>query len=114
MTMPTVDVGTPTGAAATEGALPSGPGAAAGASARGAKRTSGAAGRCLVVEGAVDGELPWGASAVAARGEVCGRSEGCWRPTGGVGGATRGASRCPHSWQNVRWLALFAPHVVQI
>ena len=33
---------------------------------------------------------------------------------GGVGAATLGPNRCPHSWQNTRWLALSHPHVPQI
>jgi hypothetical protein len=115
-----------TGAATGSGAEPPSP--------RGPKLTGGAGGRCgarPVLEriegtgagaiGGIGGRLAAmggggvdGASAVAASGDAAGSFGGPPRPIGGVGDATRGASRCPHSWQNVRWLGLSRPHVVQI
>jgi hypothetical protein len=35
-------------------------------------------------------------------------------PIGGVGGAIRGPSRCPHSWQNVRCAAFSRPQVMHV
>lgn len=56
---------------------------------------------------------------------ICGAGRGCGayacgicpagdRPIGGVGAATRGPSRCPHSWQKTRCSAFLPPQVLQI
>jgi hypothetical protein len=67
-------------------------------------------GACIGGGGGVEG-----ARAVAASGEASPAAidPGGASPMGGVGGAMRGASRCPHSWQNVRWVGLSRPHVEQ-
>jgi len=81
--------GTGTGRGASAGATAG----AAGDSGRGPKLTAGAGGRGLR-DGLAEGRAaPCGATAVAARGEVCAATGGGERPMGGVGGATRGASR---------------------
>src|SRR5580692_9851211 len=97
---------------------------------RGAKLTCGAGGRCRLAGSRSDGGAAIGgicgapcigggggvegARAVAASGEASpiAIDPGGASPMGGVGGAMRGASRCPHSWQKVRWLGLSRPHVV--
>jgi hypothetical protein len=60
---------------------------------RGPKLTAGAGGRCRSEPCAAAACTPAGARAVAARGEGAEWGAGGTMPTGGVGGATRGASR---------------------
>jgi len=60
---------------------------------RGPKLTAGAGGRWRSEPCAAAACIPAGASAVAASGDGADGGAGGTRPTGGVGGATRGASR---------------------